>query len=197
MPASLRRLLVVFTLLALLTGAAYPLAITAIVAVAFPRQASGSLIRRGDTIVGSTLVGQAFDNPAYFWGRPSATTPEPYNGLGSGGSNLGPSNPALTEAVKRRLAALRAAGDSSGSAAPVDLVTASASGLDPHVSPAAARYQAARVARLRGLEGAAVERLIAAHTEPRLLGLFGEPRVNVLELNLALDDLPQGAREAR
>jgi len=139
--------------------------------------------------VGAALIGQSFASPSYFWGRPSATTPQPYNGTASNASNLGPLNPALTEAVTARVAALRAADSDNHAAVPIDLVTASASGLDPEESVAAARYQAARVARARGLPQARVQALIAAHTEGRLLGVLGEPRVNVLELNLALDAL--------
>jgi K+-transporting ATPase ATPase C chain len=175
--------------LSLLTGIVYPALVTAVSALAFPHQAQGSLIVRGDTIVGSELIGQSFTGPRYFWSRPSATGPHPYNAASSGGSNLGPSNPALAAAVAVRVAALRAADPGNPAAVPVDLVTASASGLDPHISPAAAEYQVARVARARGLAEGTVRAAVAAHTLPRQLGLLGEPRVDVLALNLALDAL--------
>ena len=155
----------------------------------FPQQAAGSLIERDGVAVGSRLIGQSFSDPGHFWGRPSATTPQPYNGTGSAGSNLGPLNPALVDAVKERVEALRAADPGNNAPVPVDLVTASASGLDPDISVAAAEYQAARVARARGLPVERLRALIEAHTEGRLLGVLGEPRVNVLELNLALDAL--------
>lgn len=177
-------------LLTLLTGVLYPLLITAI-AQLFPKQAGGSLIERDGRVVGSVLVGQPFTQPQYFWGRPSATSPQPYNPQGSGGSNQGPLNPALVEAVKQRIAALKQADPDNAAPIPVDLVTASASGLDPHISIAAAQYQLARVARVRGLEVAQVNALLEQHSEGRQLGFFGEPRVNVLELNLALDELAQ------
>jgi potassium-transporting ATPase KdpC subunit len=185
----LRPALVLLLLLTLLTGLVYPLAVTGIARLAFPAQAAGSLIFRDGTAVGSRLIGQSFSDPKYFWGRPSATTPQPYNGLASGGSNLGPLNPALMDAIRVRSASLRAADPGNTAPVPVDLVTASASGLDPEISVAAAGYQAARVARVRGLAPRAVAALIAAHTQGRLLGVIGEPRVNVLELNLALDTL--------
>ncbi len=169
-----------------LTGVAYPLAVTGIAQLAFSSQANGSLIREGDTVVGSALVGQPFSEPKYFRGRGSATSPMPYNGATSSGSNLGPLNPALVEAVQARVQSLREAGDPA-TAPPVDLVTASASGLDPHISPAAAEYQLARVARARNLPEARVREILARHTEGRQLGFLGEPRVNVLTLNLALD----------
>lgn len=177
-------------LLTLLTGVLYPLLITAI-AQLFPKQAGGSLIERDGRVVGSVLVGQPFTQPQYFWGRPSATSSQPYNPLASGGSNQGPLNPALVEAVKQRIAALKQADPDNAAPIPVDLVTASASGLDPHISIAAAQYQLARVARVRGLEVAQVNALLEQHSEGRQLGFFGEPRVNVLELNLALDELAQ------
>ena len=179
-------LLVVMTVL---LGIVYPLVITGISMVAFPRQAEGSLILNDGKLVGSALIGQAFSDPKHFWGRPSATTPQPYNGMASGGSNLGPLNPALIDAVKANARALHDADPDNRQPVPVELVTASASGLDPEISPAAARYQAGRVARARGIPTAEVEALIAAHERGRLLGFIGEPRVNVLELNLALDAL--------
>ncbi|MFI4879916.1 MAG: potassium-transporting ATPase subunit KdpC [Steroidobacterales bacterium] len=189
MTAALRPALLMLLVMTVLTGIVYPLVVTGIAQLVFPRQAAGSLVSRGGQAIGSTLIGQSFTNSRYFWSRLSATTPQPYNGTASGGSNLGPLNPALLDAVKARLAALRAADPGNSSLVPVDLVTASASGLDPDISVAAARYQAARVARARGLPTARVQALIAAHTAGRLLGLLGEPRVNVLELNLALDAL--------
>jgi len=185
----LRPALVLLLLLTLLTGVVYPLVVTVIARTLFPREAAGSLLMRDGRVVGSALIGQSFSDPRHFWSRPSATTPQPYAGTASTGSNLGPLNPALTAAVRERIAALRAADPGNTAAVPVDLVTASASGLDPHISVAAAHYQAARVARVRGLPLARVQALIAAHAEGRLLGVIGEPRVNVLELNLALDAL--------
>ena len=176
-------------LLSLVTGLLYPLAVTGIAQVAFSDSANGSLITRDGKAVGSALIGQAFTDPGHFWGRPSATAPMPYNAANSGGSNQGPSNPALAEAVRARIAALRAADPGQTAAVPVDLVTASASGLDPHISRAAADYQAARVARARGLPEAQVRALVAQHTEAPLLGFIGEARVHVLRLNLALDQL--------
>ena len=187
--ASLRPALTLLLIMTLLTGLVYPLIVTALAQLAFPAHAAGSLVPRDGRPVGAALIGQSFASPGYFWGRPSATTPQPYNGTASNASNLGPLNPALTEAVTARVAALRAADPDNHAAVPIDLVTASASGLDPEESVAAARYQAARVARARGLPQARVQALIAAHTEGRLLGVLGEPRVNVLELNLALDAL--------
>lgn len=176
-----------FVGLSLITGVAYPLAVTAIAQGAFPRQAHGSLVERDGATVGSALIGQNFTDPGHFWGRPSATAPQPYNAAASSGSNQGPLNPALVEAVKARVEALRAADPGNAAPIPADLVTASASGLDPHISPAAARWQVARVARARKLPAARVEALVDAAVEERQLGFLGEPRVNVLALNLALD----------
>jgi K+-transporting ATPase ATPase C chain len=170
-----------------ITGAAYPALVTGIAQSLFKSEANGSLIERDGKVVGSALIGQPFSDPKYFWGRPSATSPMPYNAAASGGSNLGPLNPALEEAVKARIEALKGADPSQTAPIPVDLVTASGSGLDPHISPAAAHWQAPRIARLRGLSNEAVRQLIAAHTEDRQFGFFGEARVNVLALNLALD----------
>lgn len=184
-----RQSLLMLVLLTVLTGVAYPLVVTGLAQALFHRQANGSLVVKDGKAVGSTLIGQQFTDPKYFWGRLSATTPNPYNGGSSSGSNLGPTNPALTEAAKQRIAALRAVDPGNTAPVPVDLVTASASGLDPEISPAAAQYQVARVARLRGLPVARVAALVAAHTRGRQLGVLGEPRVNVLQLNLALDAL--------
>jgi len=186
----LRPALVLFVLLSVVTGLLYPWLVTGTAQVAFPRQANGSLIERDGQVVGSTLIGQAFAQPGHFWGRPSATSPAPYNAAASGGSNLGPTSPALAEAVQARIAALRAADPGNTAPVPVDLVTASASGLDPHISLAAAQYQVPRVARVRGLPVDAVTALVAQHTEGVWLGFLGEPRVNVLALNLALDAQP-------
>ncbi len=184
-----RAALALLAAMTVLTGLLYPLLITGIARSLFPREAAGSLLVRGAGAIGSSLIGQSFSDPGHFWGRPSATAPQPYNALASGGSNLGPLNPALTEAIRSRLAALRAADPGNQAPVPVDLVTAYGSGLDPEISAAAANYQAARVARMRHRSTAQVQALIAAHTQGRLLGIFGEPRVNVLELNLALDAL--------
>jgi len=187
--ASLRPALVLFLLLTVLTGFLYPLVVTAVAQLLFPARAAGSLVTRDGHAVGSRLIGQSFSDPKYFWSRPSATTPQPYNGTASTGSNLGPLNPALRDAIKPRVAALRGADPGNSAPVPIDLVTASASGLDPEISLAAANYQAARVARARGLAPERVQALIAQHAEGTLLGVLGEPRVNVLELNLALDAL--------
>jgi K+-transporting ATPase ATPase C chain len=183
-----RPALVLFALLGALTGLIYPMAVTGAANALFPSQAAGSMIVQGGNIVGSKLIGQNFSDPKHFWGRPSATAPQPYNASASGGSNLGPLNPALVDAVKARVEALRAADPGNTAPVPVDLVTASASGLDPDISPAAARYQAARVARVRGVSVEQVNALVDRHTQAPLWGLLGEPRVNVLALNLALDD---------
>ena len=185
----LRPALTLFVVLSIVTGLLYPLAVTGVAQAVLPNQANGSLITQGGKPVGSELIGQSFSEPGHFWGRPSATAPMPYNAAASGGSNLGPTNPALAEAVKARIAALRAADPGNTQPVPVDLVTASASGLDPHISPAAAAYQAPRVARARGLPLAQVQTLVQQHTESPWLGWLGEPRVNVLALNLALDSL--------
>ncbi len=183
----LRPLVVLFVVLAAVTGLVYPAVMTAFGSAVFPHQAGGSLIELNGRPVGSRLIGQSFDAPQYFWGRLSATAPMPYNAQGSSASNLGPLNPALTDQVKGRLDALKAAGTDLSQPVPVDLVTASGSGLDPEISPAAAAYQVERVAKARGLSADAVRKLVDAHTQGHQLGLFGEPRVNVLELNLALD----------
>lgn len=183
----LRPALVLFAALTLICGVIYPYAITGIAQLAFPDQAAGSLVRRDGAIVGSALIGQAFSAPRYFWGRPSATAPMPNNAASSAGSNQGPTNPALLDAVKGRLAALKAADPGNAAPVPVDLVTASASGLDPEISLAAAYYQVPRIARERNLPAAAVRGLIEAHGKAPHLGFLGEPRVNVLALNLALD----------
>jgi potassium-transporting ATPase KdpC subunit len=186
---SLKQSLLILLTLSVLTGIIYPLLITGAAQVMFPRQANGSLIYRDNKPVGSSLIGQNFDDPKYFWARPSATTPMPYNAASSNASNLGPTNPALADAVRARIAALKAADPDNSAPVPVDLVTTSGSGLDPHISPAAAEYQVARVARARGLSGESVRQLVLSHTEKRTLGLLGEPRVNVVELNLDLDQL--------
>jgi len=182
-----RPALVLFALLGALTGLVYPLAVTGAAKALFPSQAAGSLVVQGGTAVGSSLIGQNFSDPKHFWGRPSATAPQPYNASASGGSNLGPLNPALADAVKARVEALRAADPGNTAPVPVDLVTASASGLDPDISPAAARYQAARVARVRGVPVEQINALIEKNTQSALWGVLGEARVNVLALNLALD----------
>ena len=183
----IRPALVLFALLGVLTGLIYPMAVTGAAKALFPSQAAGSLVVQGGTTVGSSLIGQNFSDPKHFWGRPSATAPQPYNASASGGSNLGPLNPALADAVKARVEALRAADPGNTAPVPVDLVTASASGLDPDISPAAARYQAARVARVRGVPVEQINALIEKNTQSALWGVLGESRVNVLALNLALD----------
>ncbi|HDV6321533.1 TPA: potassium-transporting ATPase subunit KdpC [Burkholderia multivorans] len=187
MKSLIRPLVVIFVVLTAVTGFAYPAVLTAFGQAVFPWQANGSLIERNGQIVGSALIGQSFDAPEYFWGRLSATSPMPYNAAGSGGSNLGPLNPSLAEQVKARIAALRDAGTDLSKPVPVDLVTASASGLDPEITPAAAAYQIERVANARHLSRETVAQLVAANTTGRQFGVLGEPRVNVLKLNLALD----------
>lgn len=184
---TMRPAIVLFVFLSLVTGVAYPLAITALGQWLLPNQVNGSLIEKDGKLVGSSLIGQNFTEPQYFWGRPSATGPYPNNAAASSGSNQGPLNPALAEAVKARVSALRAADSDNKLAIPVDLVTASASGLDPHISPAAAAYQTSRVAKARGINVAIVQALISDNTEGRQWGILGEPRVNVLSLNIALD----------
>ena len=185
----LRPVLIVFLLLTVVTGVVYPLLVTGIAQLAFPEKANGSLIRSEGGYAGSEFIGQPFDDPKYFWGRLSATPDFPYNAASSSGSNLGPSNPALAEAVKTRVAALQKADPGNTSPLPIDLVTSSGSGLDPHLSPAAAFYQVPRVARARGLSEDRVRRLVGRFIEPRQWGFLGEPRVNVLKLNLSLDRL--------
>ena len=194
MNLQLRPALVSFIALSAITGLAYPFVITGLSKIIFPRQAEGSLIRRDGQVIGSEWIGQAFTAPKDFWGRPSATVdangkPLPYNGANSGGSNLAPTNPDLHKAVHERIAALRAADPDTTGPVPVDLVTASGSGLDPHISPASAIYQVHRVAKARGLDEVKVRDLVAAHIEAPQLGVLGEFRVNVLKLNLALDGL--------
>jgi len=187
MREQIRPALILLAILSVLTGLLYPLAITGIAQLLFPHQANGSLIVHDGKIIGSELIGQYFDEPKYFWGRPSATAPFPYNAAASSGSNLGPTNPVLLDAVKGRVAALRVVDPGNDAPIPVDLVTASGSGLDPHISSAAAQYQVKRVARARGLDENQVRELVGRHTEGRQFGLLGEPRVNVLKLNLSLD----------
>ena len=187
MRAQLRPALVILALMTLVTGVAYPLLVTGIAQAVFPAQANGSLVVKQGKIVGSALIGQPFDDPKYFWGRPSATSPFADNAGSSTGSNLSPTNPDLVKAVQGRVDALRAADPGNSAPVPVDLVTASASGLDPHLSPAGALYQVSRIARARKLDPESLRQLVQRHTETRFLGLLGEPRVNVLALNLALD----------
>lgn len=184
----LRTALVIFALLTVITGLLYPGIVTGVGRIFFADEATGSMVLRDGQAVGSRLLGQAFSDPKYFWSRPSATGSQSYNGAASSGSNLAATNPALAQAVVERIAALRVTDPGNKRAVPVDLVTASGSGLDPHISPAAAHYQVARVARVRGLREADVRALVEALTESRTLGVLGEPRVNVLQLNLALDE---------
>lgn len=193
----IRPCLTIFLALALLTGAVYPAIVTGIAQVVFGDRANGSIILHDGKPVGSEWIGQQFDDPRYFWGRPSATTKDdkdlPYNAASSSGSNLGPTNDALLKSIKERVEALRAAHADQSGPVPVDLVTASASGLDPHISPAAADYQVARVAKARGMKTEEVRQLVASHIEERAFGILGERRVNVLKLNLALDALGEKA----
>jgi K+-transporting ATPase ATPase C chain len=189
MKYQLRSALMMLLTLTLLTGVIYPLAVTGLAQLFLPSLADGSLIIRDGKVIGSELIGQQFDDPKYFWGRPSATSPFPYNAAASSGSNLGPTNPAFIEAVRGRVSALRAADPVNDTPIPVDLVTASGSGLDPHMSPAAAEYQLKRVARARGLGENTLRDLVARHTEGRQLGVLGERRIIILKLNVALDDL--------
>lgn len=191
----LRQSLIALVALTVITGIIYPLAITGIARGVFPHKSSGSLIVQNGAAVGSALIGQPFSDPKCFWSRPSATSPEPYDGAASSGSNLGPTNPALLKAVQERIAALRAADPGNTMLVPVDLVTASGSGLDPDISPAAAYYQVGRVAKARGLSEEAVRALVAEHTEGRQWSVLGEPRVNVLQLNLALDSLGSSSQK--
>ncbi|MCX4145731.1 potassium-transporting ATPase subunit KdpC [Paraburkholderia madseniana] len=187
-----RPLIVIFAVLTAVTGLAYPAVMTAVGQAAFSNQANGSMLEQNGKVVGSKLIGQQFDAPQYFWGRLSATSPMPYNPQASGGSNLGPTNPALLDEVKGRIDALKAAGTDMSQPVPVDLVTSSGSGLDPEISPAAAAYQIERVAKARKLAANDVQALVDRYTSGRQFGIFGEPRVNVLQLNLALDEMKQG-----
>jgi K+-transporting ATPase ATPase C chain len=192
MKSMFRPLVVIFVVLAAITGLAYPAVITAIGQTAFASQANGSLVEANGKVVGSKLIGQQFDAPKYFWGRLSATSPMPYNASSSGGSNTGPTNPALADEVKGRIAALQTAGTDMSKPVPVDLVTSSGSGLDPEISPAAAAYQVERVAKARRMSTNDVEALVERYTSGRQFGVLGEPRVNVLQLNLALDEAQHG-----
>jgi len=187
MGAHIRAAIVSLVAFTVLTGVVYPLIVTGIAQVIFPSQANGSLIVKDGKLVGSSLIGQPFDDPKYFWARPSATSPFPDNAGASSGSNLSPTNPALIKAVQDRVDALRAADPGNTAPVPVDLVTASGSGVDPHISPAAALYQMSRVARARQMDARALQQLVDRNTDGRWLGIFGEPRVNVLQLNLSLD----------
>ncbi len=189
MRTQLRPAIIILAIFTLLTGVLYPLVITGVAQLIFPHQANGSLILQNGQVVGSQLIGQSFDDPRYFWGRLSATSPYPYNAASSTGSNLGPSNPALTDEVKARIAALKAADPTNNSPIPVDLVTSSGSGLDPDISVAAALYQVPRVAKARGISEEVVRGLVNRFTVGRQFGMLGEPRINVLELNLALDGI--------
>jgi potassium-transporting ATPase KdpC subunit len=192
MKSLFRPLIVIFAVLTAVTGLAYPAVMTAVGQAAFPDQTNGSIVEVNGKVVGSTLIGQQFDAPQYFWGRLSATSPMPYNAQGSSGSNIGPLNPALADEVKGRIDALKAAGTDMSQPVPVDLVTSSGSGLDPEISPAAAAYQTARVAKARGMNANDVQALVDRYTTGRQFGILGEPRVNVLQLNLALDAAHRG-----
>ncbi len=187
MKTLIRPAIMLFLLLTVVTGLVYPVAVTGVARLLFPHQAAGSLIKRGNTVVGSELIGQSFSGARYFWGRPSATAPMPYNATASGGSNLGPTNPVLIDAVKARVDLIRAAHPTQTGPVPADLVTASASGLDPHISPAAAYYQVERVAKARGLAPDRVRELVDRYVEGPSWGIFGDGTVNILKLNLALD----------
>jgi K+-transporting ATPase ATPase C chain len=189
MSAQIRPAILLLVLFTIVTGLVYPAVVTGIAQLAMPGKANGSLIESGGKPIGSELIGQAFSDPKHFWSRPSATSPYPYNAASSAGSNQGPTNPALIDAVKDRVKALRDADPENKAPVPVDLVTASGSGLDPHISPAAAEYQVARVAKAQGLAPERVRALVAQYTHGRQLGFLGEPVVNVLQLNLALDTL--------
>ncbi len=191
MLSQLRPALLILAVFSLLTGVIYPLVVTGVAQALLPHQANGSLMYRDGRAVASALLGQSFDDPKYFWSRPSGTLLMPYNAQASGGSNLGPTNPALTEVVRSRIAALRAVDPENRAPIPVDLVTASGSGLDPHISPAAAEYQVRRVAKARGLDEETVRQRVKENTEGRTLQVLGEPRVNVVQLNLDLDRLPR------
>ena len=192
----LKPALLMLVLFTILTGFVYPFVVTGVAQVVFPYRANGSLIQRDGKAIGSELIGQPFGGAKYFWSRPSATSPYPYNAAASSGSNQGPTNPALTDAVTARIKALRDADPGNTALVPVDLVTASGSGLDPHISPAAAQYQVNRIARARGLDAGAVQAMVDKYTKGRQLGILGEPRVNVLELNLALDAMGGSERRA-
>lgn len=194
MNTQIRPAICLFAVLTAITGLLYPALVTGIVQTVFPYQAKGSLIEQGGKRVGSELIGQNFSDPGHFWGRPSATAPQPYNAAASSGSNLGPLNPALIDAAKARAAALHAADPGNRQPIPIELLTASASGLDPHISPAAALWQAPRIARVRKLPEEQVRSLVAQYTEGRDWGFFGQPRVNVLKLNLALDNATTKSR---
>jgi K+-transporting ATPase ATPase C chain len=189
MRSQLRPAIISIAIFTFLTGILYPLLITGIAQVIFPSQANGSLVMHNGQVIGSKLIGQLFNDPRYFWGRPSATSPFPYNAAASSGSNLGPTNPALINEVTARIAALKAADPQNNSPIPVDLVTSSGSGLDPNISVAAALYQVPRVAKARGLSEEIVRALVERYTQRRQFGLLGEPRINVLDLNLALDEI--------
>ena len=189
MKPQLRAACVIFLLMTVLTGGVYPALVTAVAQIIFPHQASGSVVMRGDSAIGSELIGQSFDDPRYFWGRPSATGPVPYNAAVSSGSNLGPTNPALMESVRTRVESLRRVHPNQTGNVPIDLATSSASGLDPDISTAAAEYQVARVAQARNIPPDRIRQLVSEHTAGRTFGLLGEPRVHVLRLNLALDTM--------